>query len=59
MSTYIHHEEEAQGGEYWDEEEAPEYESKSILHGHLPDDAMSSKKLLYPSRHTGYGAQTK
>ena len=59
MSTSIHHEEEAKGGEYWDEEEAPEYESESIPHGHLPDDVMSSKTLIYPSRHTGYGPQTK
>jgi hypothetical protein len=29
MSTYIHHEEEAQGDKYWDEEEAPEYESEA------------------------------
>jgi hypothetical protein len=48
MSTYIHHEEEAQGDEYWDEEEAPEYESKSIPHGHLPDDAMNSKNCYIP-----------
>ena len=48
MSTSIHHEEEAKGGEYWDEEEAPEYESESIPHGHLPDDVMSSKNCYIP-----------
>jgi hypothetical protein len=55
MSTYIHHEEEAQGDEYWDEEEAPEYETKSIPHGHLPDDAMSSKNCYIPPDIQGAG----
>jgi hypothetical protein len=49
MSTYIHHEEEAQGDEYWDEEEALEYETTSISHGHLPNDAISSPSCYIPN----------
>jgi hypothetical protein len=54
MSTYIHHEEEAQGDEYWDEEEAPEYKTTSISHEHLPDGAISSSSAT--SLPTGCGA---
>ena len=49
MSTSIHHEEEAQGDEYWDEEEALEYKTTSISHEHLPNGAMSSPSCYIPS----------
>ena len=49
MSTYIHHEEEAQGDEYWDEEEALEYETTSISHEHLPNGAISSPSCYIPA----------
>ena len=48
MSTYIHHEEEAQGDEYWDEEETPEYESTAISHMQLPNGAIGSPNCYIP-----------
>ena len=58
MSTYIHHEEEAQGDEYWDEEETPEYESTAISHMHLPNGAIGSPNCYIPpisrERNTSY-----